>query len=39
MLLPPGGFLMLGFLLLIFAWVKERSQKRSDAARTLEEAA
>lgn len=38
MLLPPGGFLMLGFLLLIFAWVKERSQKRRDA-RVFEEAA
>jgi len=27
MLLPPGGFLMLGFILLIFAWAKERRQR------------
>ncbi len=37
MILPPGGFLMLGVLLLIFAYVKERRQRTSEQAR--EEAA
>lgn len=28
MILPPGGFIMLGLILLIFSWVKERRQAR-----------
>jgi electron transport complex protein RnfE len=28
MILPPGGFLTLGFYLLVFAAVKERRQRR-----------
>jgi len=36
MILPPGGFLMLGLLLLVFAWVAE---KRQSLAETHEEAA
>ena len=32
MLLPPGGFLMLGIILLIFATVKEAREKRSAPA-------
>jgi electron transport complex protein RnfE len=27
MILPPGGFLMLGMMLLVFAWVKEKRQR------------
>jgi electron transport complex protein RnfE len=32
MILPPGGFLMLGFLLLLFAWGKEAKEKLRSAA-------
>ncbi len=32
MLLPPGGFLMLGFILLVFAWVKEIRERPPVAA-------
>ena len=27
MVLPPGGFLTLGLLLLLFSWIKERREK------------
>jgi electron transport complex protein RnfE len=37
MILPPGGFLMLGLMLLAFAWVKEARQRT--LARLDEEAA
>jgi electron transport complex protein RnfE len=30
MILPPGGFLMLGMMLLVFAWVKELRGKAAD---------
>jgi electron transport complex protein RnfE len=30
MILPPGGFLMLGMMLLVFAWVKELRTKAAD---------
>jgi len=30
MILPPGGFLSLGALLTLFAWFKERSEKRRE---------
>ena len=30
MILPPGGFIMLGLLLLFFSWVKERKQARAN---------
>jgi electron transport complex protein RnfE len=30
MILPPGGFLMLGMMLLVFAWVKELRAKAAD---------
>ena len=33
MVLPPGGFLMLGFILLFFNWVQQRKRSRSAAAR------
>lgn len=36
MILPPGGFLMLGLILLVFAWV---AQKRQDLARPAHEEA
>jgi electron transport complex protein RnfE len=39
MLLPPGGFFVLGAWLLLFAWVKERQIKRSAAASVGEAAA
>jgi len=29
MILPPGGFIMLGLLLLVFGWAKERRQRRA----------
>jgi electron transport complex protein RnfE len=32
MILPPGGFLMLGLILLFFAWIKEMRQKLSERA-------
>ncbi|NOY26569.1 MAG: electron transport complex subunit E [Oligoflexia bacterium] len=28
MILPPGGFIMLGLILLVFSWVKQRRQAR-----------
>jgi len=34
MILPPGGFLTLGFVLIFLAWLKERSARR-EAADTL----
>ena len=37
MILPPGGFLMLGLLLLFFNWVKE-SKERAEAELAAEEA-
>lgn len=36
MLLPPGGFFVLGGWLLIFAWLKERQQRRKIEKRTEE---
>ncbi len=32
MILPPGGFLVLGAWLLLFAWMKERKEKQAAAA-------
>jgi Na+-translocating ferredoxin:NAD+ oxidoreductase subunit E len=32
MMLPPGGFLTLGLLLVVFAWVRERRTRRNAAA-------
>jgi len=32
MILPPGGFLMLGLLLLLFAWIAEKREKLLDEA-------
>jgi electron transport complex protein RnfE len=38
MILPPGGFLTLGLLLLFFSWVKERKEKLAERlAETAEE--
>ena len=37
MVLPPGGFLMLGFILLFFNWLQERST--APRPRVLKEAA
>jgi electron transport complex protein RnfE len=34
MILPPGGFLTLGLILLVFSWIKRRSEARVDAAGT-----
>ena len=39
MLLPPGGFFVLGGWLLLFAWLKERQQKREAALEADKEAA
>ncbi|HJM08277.1 MAG: electron transport complex subunit E [SAR324 cluster bacterium] len=40
MILPPGGFLSLGFLLLFFNWIQQRAEKRKAAAsETLEKVA
>ncbi len=40
MLLPPGGFLMLGFILLLFAWIAElRRQPSAGVPATEKEAA
>lgn len=36
MLLPPGGFFVLGAWLLLFAWIKERQERRRQAATTTE---
>ncbi|MBK1733962.1 electron transport complex subunit RsxE [Halorhodospira abdelmalekii] len=36
MLLPPGGFFVLGGWLLLFAWIKERQQQRAVRQRTEE---
>ena len=30
MILPPGGFLTLGLLLLFFSWVRERKEKLAE---------
>jgi electron transport complex protein RnfE len=35
MILPPGGFLVLGFLLLMANWVKTRQQERAMQARQI----
>ena len=35
MILPPGGFLTLGVILLLFSWVKRRSAARDKAAAAL----
>jgi electron transport complex protein RnfE len=34
MVLPPGGFIALGFLLLFFKWYSERSENKSHAIKT-----
>jgi Na+-translocating ferredoxin:NAD+ oxidoreductase subunit E len=36
MILPPGGFLTLGLLLLFFSWIKERKQKLEQRLAQLE---
>ena len=36
MILPPGGFLTLGLLLLFFSWIKERKQKLEERLAQLE---
>lgn len=36
MLLPPGGFFVLGAWLLLFAWIKERQDRRQREAANLE---
>ena len=36
MILPPGGFLTLGLLLLFFSWVKERKEKLAERLADLE---
>lgn len=39
MVLPPGGFFVLGAWLLLFAWLEERRRHRAAAARTAAEGA
>jgi electron transport complex protein RnfE len=39
MILPPGGFLMLGMILLVFAWVREGRQRAASRLAAEEEAA
>ena len=39
MILPPGGFLTLGLLLLFFSWIKERKQKLEERLAQLEDEA
>jgi electron transport complex protein RnfE len=39
MILPPGGFLTLGLLLLLFSWLQERKQKLAQRLAALEETA
>jgi electron transport complex protein RnfE len=39
MILPPGGFLAMGALLMTFAWWKERAAKKRDRRRAATEAA
>ncbi|MHC4414698.1 MAG: electron transport complex subunit RsxE [Planctomycetota bacterium] len=39
MVLPPGGFLMLGFILLFFNWLQQRKLSRPRPHQTLREAA
>lgn len=39
MILPPGGFFVLGTLLLVFAWAKERKVRKARVAGLAEEAA
>jgi electron transport complex protein RnfE len=36
MILPPGGFLTLGLLLLFFSWVKERKEKLAERLAEME---
>jgi electron transport complex protein RnfE len=36
MILPPGGFFTLGFLLLFFAWYEERKIKRKAHRNSIE---
>lgn len=36
MLLPPGGFFVLGGWLLLFAWIKERQKRRQTQQRSVE---
>lgn len=36
MILPPGGFLTLGLLLLFFSWVKERKEKLAEQLAEME---
>ena len=39
MILPPGGFLTLGLLLLLFSWLQERKQKLAQRLAAIEETA
>jgi len=39
MILPPGGFLTLGVLLMIFAWMKKRREEMDASTSTMERAA
>ncbi|MEW6742973.1 MAG: electron transport complex subunit RsxE [Planctomycetota bacterium] len=39
MILPPGGFIMLGLMLVVFAWVKEKKKLRAELERRAQAAA
>jgi electron transport complex protein RnfE len=39
MVLPPGGFLTLGLLLLFFSWVKERKERLAERLAQADEGA
>jgi hypothetical protein len=35
MILPPGGFLMLGLILFFFSWLEQRNRDRRAQARAV----